>query len=291
MGFMPNMQSEIHGIVAVDGPNWRAWDGIVVDHWNVACSPGAYGDYISPNHRIFLTLSVQGGGFELETSRGSFVHAGPAAATFVPAGLHAVGRAISIDHLRHIDIHLSDLAVARLLRMAPPREFFTRPHFLENDEGLNSLACLLAEECSGQTTFHSAYGEGLLSAILVRLINLKDKCSFHADKRCEDDIQRIIEFVERNVFKPVRLSELTKIADASETQIARRFRQATGTSVISWHAERRLEHVKSWLRETDISLKDAAARAGYADQAHLTRAFKSHVGATPAAWRRKKKSE
>ncbi|TMV72421.1 AraC family transcriptional regulator, partial [Thioclava sp. BHET1] len=42
----------------------------------------------------------------------------------------------------------------------------------------------------------------------------------------------------------------------------------------------------SLLRDAAQSVAAIADATGFADQAHLTRAFRQQTGATPAAWRR-----
>ncbi len=50
---------------------------------------------------------------------------------------------------------------------------------------------------------------------------------------------------------------------------------------------RRLERAAAVLGRPMASLAEAAHATGYADQAHMTRAFRQRLGATPADWRRR----
>jgi AraC-like DNA-binding protein len=47
-----------------------------------------------------------------------------------------------------------------------------------------------------------------------------------------------------------------------------------------------LEWATTRLGETDEPIAQIALDAGFADQSHLTRAFKQHTGLTPAEYRR-----
>jgi AraC family transcriptional regulator len=68
--------------------------------------------------------------------------------------------------------------------------------------------------------------------------------------------------------------------------LAQVFRAAWGTSpgeLLRW---RRVERAASLLRRTQDALAQIAAASGFADQSHMTHAFRAVLGVTPGAWRR-----
>jgi Helix-turn-helix domain len=69
--------------------------------------------------------------------------------------------------------------------------------------------------------------------------------------------------------------------DLSPRSIQRRFVQATGLTHGSILQIERARHATMLLQE-GISILDTVERAGYSDQAHLTRALKHLIGKTPA---------
>jgi AraC family transcriptional regulator len=85
--------------------------------------------------------------------------------------------------------------------------------------------------------------------------------------------------------------ELTVGAIAATAQVhpvhlARVFRQAWGCSpgeLLRW---RRVERASDLLLRRRMTAAEAAAETGFADQAHMTRAFRAVLGATPRAWLR-----
>jgi hypothetical protein len=69
--------------------------------------------------------------------------------------------------------------------------------------------------------------------------------------------------------------------DLSPRSVQRRFLQATGLTQGSIRKIDRARHATILLQE-GVSILDTVERAGYADQAHMTRALKYLIGKTPA---------
>lgn len=72
----------------------------------------------------------------------------------------------------------------------------------------------------------------------------------------------------------------------SPAHLARSFREAFGVTVGERIRDLRLEEAAEQLRRSDRPISDIATEAGFADQSHLTRAFKRRFGTTPARYRR-----
>jgi AraC-like DNA-binding protein len=78
-------------------------------------------------------------------------------------------------------------------------------------------------------------------------------------------------------------STLEEITGTDRFTLARHFRRAFGTSPDRYRTLRRLELARAAI-ESGVPLVEAAARAGFADQSHMTRQFKRAYGLTPARW-------
>lgn len=82
------------------------------------------------------------------------------------------------------------------------------------------------------------------------------------------------------------LAELELASGLGRRQLQRRFRESVGLSPRTFARVLRLRIADRLLRRTPASLAAVALRAGYADQAHLTREFRALAGITPARRRR-----
>lgn len=96
---------------------------------------------------------------------------------------------------------------------------------------------------------------------------------------------RAMDFIEENLGRALELGEIAAELNMSAGTFARQFRQTTGMAPYAYVTERRLEHARRLLEETDLPTKQVAATCGFCDQAHLTRMFSRRYGVTPAAFR------
>ena len=83
----------------------------------------------------------------------------------------------------------------------------------------------------------------------------------------------------------VRSTELEAVTGLSRYELARQFRVRYGTSPYRYSLMRRLDVARSGLR-AGTPLAEVALAAGFADQAHFTRRFRSAYGVTPGRYAR-----
>ncbi len=97
-------------------------------------------------------------------------------------------------------------------------------------------------------------------------------------------VERARAFLHAERTRIVRSQELEAITGLTRYDLARQFRVLLGTSPYRYLLMRRLDLAREWMR-LGRPLAEVAVEAGFADQAHFTRAFVSTVGVTPARYR------
>jgi AraC family transcriptional regulator len=84
---------------------------------------------------------------------------------------------------------------------------------------------------------------------------------------------------------PITLCRVAREVGVHPVHFATTFRRFYGCSVGEYVRRRRLEFARERLAEPEHTLAQIALDAGFADQSHLTRAFKRFTGKTPSQYR------
>lgn len=82
------------------------------------------------------------------------------------------------------------------------------------------------------------------------------------------------------------LPEFAQLANMSRATLARQFQEKLGRSPSDLLTDIRMTLAANELRKSSISTGAVAEAAGYLSEAAFQRAFKSHMGITPAQWRK-----
>jgi AraC-like DNA-binding protein len=101
-----------------------------------------------------------------------------------------------------------------------------------------------------------------------------------SDKRTHLAIGRVQEHLQRNVVESQALEELAAVARVSKSYLVREFHRLVGLPPHAYHIQLRIARAARLLA-AGMSLSRAASEAGFADQSHLSRRFKTAYGVTP----------
>lgn len=97
-------------------------------------------------------------------------------------------------------------------------------------------------------------------------------------------LARAAEYINDNCTRPLQLDEVAAAAGLSPSYLIRAFQAHYGMTPHAYLVNRRIQYSRARLRQGH-PIANVALDAGFADQAHLQRAFKLHVAATPGQYR------
>jgi AraC family transcriptional regulator len=216
------------------------------------------------------------GSFDLSIA-GRVLPCPPAAVATEPAGeRHAnrIGRSGA-----HVVVIQPDPSRTDLLRpFAPFLERTSHRH----DAGIAARAARLSRELDRPDDLAALAAEAAVLEILVVL----GRGSRGAERAPPRWLLRARELVHAKFREPLRIADVAREADVHPGHLARAFRQHFRMPLGSYVRTLRLEWVAARLLESEESLAGIALAAGFADQSHLTRAFKLYSGLTPEVYRR-----
>jgi AraC-like DNA-binding protein len=129
--------------------------------------------------------------------------------------------------------------------------------------------------------------EARLLDCVARLVARRDERR-HESAGCDPQhagVARVRDRLRAYVAEPVTLGELAAIAGLSRFYLLRAFRRAYGLTPHAYQMQLRLARARRMLAD-GRPLSHVTYDAGFADQSHLTRRFKSFFGLTPAQYAR-----
>jgi len=140
---------------------------------------------------------------------------------------------------------------------------------------------------------HKLHNRRLESAALCHLLMARllstSRRPVESDTR-EEFLHAAGEHLRLNLEKDVDLEGLAKRLGMSYSNFRRAFTKHFGVSPDRFHQEARVARIKQFLTQTDLPLKEIAARLGYSNEFYLMHVFKHQTGWTPTEWRRRRNS-
>ncbi|MGE7371157.1 helix-turn-helix domain-containing protein [Neorhizobium sp. NPDC001467] len=294
MTFQPRMHNRIEGF-AVGSLHRRAWNGIVVDLWDVECGAYAGGHYVARDPRLFILLDHSGDGRPvIKRSPGEIggrQDSRVSPISYVPAGMELWVDITGVQTLRHLDLHFDATSIGRRLMEEIDPDRLNHPNLLFADPGIVRLAELIAKEIADPAPLHDLYGDSLCLALIVSALKIEKTSARKRSALAPWQLRRAAEFLEAHCLRNIRLEELAELTGLSQSHFSHSFKASTGMAPHQWQMKARLDRAKTLLTGSAQSLTAVAAETGFADQAHFTRVFRQQIGTTPARWRRAQKCD
>jgi AraC-like DNA-binding protein len=102
-------------------------------------------------------------------------------------------------------------------------------------------------------------------------------------------LETTLQYLRENFHEQLPLPKVARKAGFSVPAFTRSFKQATGTTFVSYLRALRIEHAKKLVSTTPLSLEQVAYSCGFNSQHHLIRSFKKVTDMTPGAYRRQQR--
>lgn len=191
--------------------------------------------------------------------------------TFVPRGsVHRSRFSNQEGHGLILEVRLQDGVTAAL---------FAEPHTSSSDSAAWVFDAIRREMATPDEVTPLAL-DSLGFELLVREI----RCS-KAGRGPAAWLLRIRETIHDGFKTPASLAVLAADAGVHRGQLTREFRRHFGVTIGEYIRARRASRAWDLVTRSDLSLVEIAGECGFADQSHLTRAFRRAYGTTPGRHR------
>jgi len=179
--------------------------------------------------------------------------------------------------------------VRQLKKQYPTYQFIAQQSFLQAESiwstgtlngGFDALLEILAQDRGDQ--FSQMCATHLLVSAPERLNPILPGHRNHGDEA----ILRLQDWIESHHAESLTIERMGREVGLAERTLKRRFQLAIKLSPILYVQKVRIDKAKKLLLATNQSVKAIAYEVGYENVSFFVRLFRTHVGQTPAEWRR-----
>lgn len=98
-------------------------------------------------------------------------------------------------------------------------------------------------------------------------------------------VHRAQRWLQSNMVKDLRISELAEELAVSDRTLIRRFRSVLDQTPLAYLQDLRLEGARALLETSSLSVEEVACQVGYSDTSSFSRLFRQRIGMSPGAYR------
>ncbi|MGF3056453.1 helix-turn-helix domain-containing protein [Microbacterium sp. YY-01] len=132
---------------------------------------------------------------------------------------------------------------------------------------------------------HTTDSRRTLGFIAQMVTDFCEAVSRHRQRGYPPLVRRVADEIDLHLSNHPSTAELADRLGVSTSTLARRFKEATGTTVAGYVAQRRTERATQLLATTTQSVRDIASFVGYDDANYFVKVFRAEYGMTPTAYR------
>jgi AraC family transcriptional regulator len=157
------------------------------------------------------------------------------------------------------------------------------------DKQLRFLLMEIEREMEDDWSMGPIYGDHLGMALSLALIKKYGHVALPRDlvqgglPRAR--LLRVLDYINDNSHRDVRLSDLAEVAETSRFHFARLFRECMGVPPHQYLMQQRIEKAKLLLRAPRHNVHEIASATGFTNASHFAKTFRRIVGVSPTGWK------
>lgn len=271
----------------------RGWSGVSVDITEFHCA-GRVAHHLcyETETRLSVLLEEVGSHCEprLRENQPCPIGYMPRHMHFAPAGMEIWGYSADARFVKDATLTFDLAVLGERLAIGFNADAIATPRLRFSDDRIWTLVRLLSNAVDDSDPSTQLYGDGLTAAIVARLFAHPPEAGADGKGLAPWQLRRVVEYLDAHLPKRVDLAHLAELSGLSPSHFSRAFKASTGMAPYRWQLDARIRRAQALLLDTPASLEQVAEATGFADVVHFGRTFRKVIGATPAAWRRDRKS-
>ena len=173
--------------------------------------------------------------------------------------------------------------------------FIDENHISEliSDPEIFKLAENMQKEEDEKAVFYksSEISDSLKILTLLFRRHLASNYDFRGESKNLKMVKDAMKYMKNHFCEPLSLDEVADKIGYSKYHFCRCFKEITGSTVVTYLNDLKMNYAFSQLKNTDESITDIATECGFSDISYFTKTFKKHLGILPSKVQRNKKEE
>ena len=158
-----------------------------------------------------------------------------------------------------------------------------------HDPIVTAAVAAITREAQQQALGSTLYVEGVATQLVVHLLRNYASVTFHEPSRkgrlSPSQVRLLTEYIDSRLHEQLNLETLAAVTGVGVWTFTRHFRESFGRTPHAYIIEQRINRARRLLAQSGMPIKEVASVCGFADQAHMTRVFQTHLRTTPAMLR------
>jgi AraC family transcriptional regulator len=158
-----------------------------------------------------------------------------------------------------------------------------------HDPIVTAAVAAITREAQQQALGSALYVEAVATQLVVHLLRNYALVTFREPsgkgRLSPSQVRRLTDYIDCRLHEQLNLETLAAVAGLGVWTFTRHFRESFGRTPHAYIIEQRVDRARRLLAQSRMPIKEVASVCGFADQAHMTRLFQTHLHTTPAMLR------